>query len=530
MSIYRGEFTSFDGTDYTIDLTTTYSATKPGAGSVTASYVVEDGSANLSYESEDNALIGLFPSAFEWTFVAEDNTDYTTLTGLFDRYDETWFVIVYKSGDTALYWEGFLNMLPTSYDYSSENQSFNFKAFDYITLLKDRKVWEQWPGLYGVEADRRSGAFPGGSLYSIATGFGYYRSDSAGANDDQIPDAAFTYNGNAYDKAWRFYPFLPKPSWGVGLVYSLLYDLTIEKTTIKSLTSAFWDDSSGVRNSSVGTLHSLWKTDLVPYILYDSNNIYISGLTPRMGVREDLDIYKFLSEYTKYLRARLFQHEGNYYFMQVECYKGNASNEIETAVFDNDWSGGRPGAERTVVASSSSRPTLTATDYELDVTAPRTEGLMDVNIDIIEPYREVVLKMFNTYGGKDQTFKATVDAGGSNNFTPQRANKYELEIKSFGFEDMYYTNDTIRSWVDGANETNTYPNLFVKRMASFYSGPRDKINAGLINADYSFLKSLVFNSKDYLPARVKYDLNQDKWNGEWIEFTVDTTNVGTPTG
>ena len=158
---------------------------------------------------------------------------------------------------------------------------------------------------------------------------------------------------------------------------------------------------------------------------------------------------------------------------------------------------------------------------------------------MIEGFREVSVKIPNTVGNDPTEFKTTINAGGHNQFTNQRTNKYEYEITTFGFNDVQLVN-----WYNGqtfarglgnyaagtwSGEHIHHREAFTKFIAQYNNGPREKISATFINTAYSFLKKMDFNSKEYLPQRLTLTAEMDEWQGEWLEFNYDNTGVGKQT-
>lgn len=87
----------------------------------------------------------------------------------------------------------------------------------------------------------------------------------------------------------------------------------------------------------------------------------------------------------------------------------------------------------------------------------------------------------------------------------------------------------VRSTVWRRGNSGTYINLYkllTKEVLSLHKQPIERYDGTIISSS-NFGQRFVFDSKDWLMLRGKYNANMDEWSGEWFAIEKDETNITT---
>lgn len=491
---------------------------------ITTDFVKTKPEASLDFENERDSCVlsrlgkkgdiqtGIIPSNFSMSLIATDSTREAALNGIYTNSDDTWYVLIFK--DDAFYWWGYLQTDSSSIDREYKPRYLLY-AYDKITLAGTQKFWDYTPTPRGIA--------PRNSIFGMG-----WRKNVDPSTTSQIPQF-----GTEYDpRTFRTTSIL-------GIVYSCLFDTDAINLGEQDLNVVNWDVHNPVIDVA-GITRSLENVGISvdDYFFNDPVNFTYNGGVSGQD-NKDWIIADILEEICKWFRARLFQKDGEYYFVQWEAYRGDpAAGNMRVHTYRNSVR-----ATPVVEVVFPDHKFTTVVTYNQSLAAPRTnpktQGVTSVEknkgAEIVR-YKFRGSPLNDSYTVLERSLSnPTVTNGRFSNFT-EAARRVIEKTNEWGFSNMsflvYNGSGTLIniSQSFGRYDGTTYQ---VKNLmehltdvtAEYNNGIRNILNVTMIG-DYDFFNSITLDSVTYLPTSETFNLMRDTHKVDAIQFQKNNSNLG----
>jgi hypothetical protein len=520
MAIYRAEFTSDKGNEYVIDITTTFTRTQPGSGSVTDTFSVGEGGFELDYHKGKGLFEPLFPSSVSFEYLANNSTEYNNTITILSGNKNSYYVIIYKN--ESVHWWGFLQAETMSVNYEYYPQAIMFEAFDLLSLCGQQSFFGYDFKSNWTVANTRYWW----SLYGLGE-----RINNDPTIDSQHPStASWTFGGYLYGQV--FHP-LNTGKTLLGMFYSLIHDAASDELGVQEMHVSNWDrlDSGQTQGSS---------RFLESWYMYPVEGWLYGDLTewPNKENAHDNTIYSMLKDLSSTFRTRIFQRDGYYHIIQNECYEGlPGTGNMVIHEYTNAQSGLYPqGGKTDRFPFYDTSRSLSESDFVVDLTAPRTNPdlLAGASIKYTPPINKAVLDIWrdNTEEVDKYTINSsTVTASGyarPNNYTNASDRKDQTSINVPLYD--LYNNTSFRNFErydqgQAAFVNETLESAFLHSHFQYNNGIR-KMLSGTLYGDYEFFKAVDFNGDRFLCISMNQVAKLDEYKCEWAELNNSASEVG----
>lgn len=512
MTAYRGQIASLiNGYDYRLFISDSFSNSYP---TVTDDFEIERGSVTMSWLGDDqNIFTTLIPSSLRFTFIAEESGQETALNSVISSGTSTWYVLLFKDG--ILHWWGYLSAETMSLNREYKPR-YNFEAFDKLTLTGTHGIWD----FTGPTSDTSS-----------VFGMGWRENGSASGR--QIPQALYTPD-----------PYITRDSSLLGIVYSCLFDTDQENIGNQDLNVVQWDVNLDTETPGFKQDINEWLYLAVDENFFEdpANAKYLGAYTT--AAHRDWKIADILHECALMHRARIFQRNGEFYFIQWEAYQGDTSSgNMRIHTFDNTQqtpATSYPAEILFPIYQSSS--SLSASEYKVNLTTyPRTdpelepgtnwEYIRGVDTSLLRAKNDAGTDVYNEYERRvNWTGTAFVWTGYSdanrNKSTTQtewpwghwKKIKYNSSGVAQGLSNKIYR------YAGGTFYKKLLPEHLADALIDYQNGTRRNLHIRL-RGDYDILQAITLDSRTYLPVTVVSNLEFESHDISAVEFSHSTANL-----
>ena len=525
MAIHRGEFINIDGDSYCIDNTETFTRTRPASADY--EYKVSQGF-KLQYNpsGQGEILAPSFPSSVTYTLVVESSSAYTNIKTMYEDNADDWYTIIYKkpagSETWSVYWWGFLQMETSSETYEYYPQRIKFESFDLLTFAGTQNLWD-----YQHTLNKWS------TLYSF------------GNRSNQDPTSTTQYR-SGHANTWDAYS--PEYRTFLGVVFGLVHDSVITMLAKHTIKVMNWDTITSP-SADIGD-RFLWYLN---YLDIDLTLLDWVPPPPQGGgsmtdypedAKRDVNALDFLNELMTFVRARIFQHEGDYYITQWEAYQGNPTDGgAKLQVHDNRLinSPNYPTGSLMRYPQWLSEESLSSTEFITQIDHPRTDPalLSGASFSFNQSSSYVEWKRPRNPWQRDDVMvtkfglsNTTLPINAYNNFTA--ANNINDPVHF-----QHVTNDSISNWqlpagapmsyrYDGT--TMVYGSIrdhIYRARAAYQNGIRRKLNAQL-KGTHSFFKGILHDTITYIHTGYQFHAAENVHQIEAVELVNNQDSLGEP--
>lgn len=517
VEVYSGSFRSLinDNQGF-ICITNTHTTTKPVSSD--EEFDMPRNSTVLSYHGEeDNIHLGIIPSSMRFTFIADSEDKQNILNQVISSGDETWYVLYFEG--SSLKWWGYLNLETFSINREYKPR-YNFEAFDKLTLCGQQSFWGYRP----TDKTLRTN-----SIFQM------------GWRINTDPSSTTQIYGNGWNWASAF-PYAV-PTTLLGIIYSCLFDTDQLNLGQQDLKVVNWDTSTNPQTTSAvpgisRTLENWNCVGINDYFFQDPPAHTIFELQSG-EFNKDWLISDILNNLCKLFRARLFQKDGSYYFVQWEAYQGDTTaGNMRVHNYNN--------AQRATPSYNLLFPDFTATSVisvpETDIdTYPRTDPEIEpgTNIEYIQSADKVSLKVHDSPEYKtESTYEigrnfTTIATSPFTNFS-QAVRRIVTMSTAWGWSHFRHyvysggimTQNKQTTWrYDGSTyKSGTIPEHLVSAMAQYSNGIRKKLNVRM-RGSYEIFNLVTLDSVSYLCTNLTTNLESEQHSFQGVEFSAITTNL-----
>lgn len=508
-----GQHTNMSGQDYDVIISDSWQSSTT---STSFNLNLDVSGFKINWRGDDEPYHALKGSTATVTFLVKNGTDESTLLTPFTSPNTTYYMQIFNS-ESNVWWYGYVVSKVSSVKNESYPKEVKIEAVDRIVLSKERGLWDTSKTIWGghqFQYEYKSVNHGPLELARWRTG------KSTGTALFSGEDVTFRF-GEAYSGIGGNLPHNPNPFVPEAL-HSLLFDIDRDSDGVLWCVEHYDFQQSNTQRLDGGFGHTMLDVDVYLYADYPDNK-----------EARSVTVYEMLQHICEVFNARLFQYNGEYYFVQNEVYQ--RGNTVNYYTFDRGIATGPQPVNNT-------NGTLSTSDYRLTLSSGAAPTWVEGSA--YETREALARCELATLAGSLGSTLSEKTMAHSTNKTISNLTRFSQPYESipltggirFPFGSIVVHSNAGpmgTSWIpivnreDGSGTTQSYDfhsHCLVARFEA--SSDVNDVMVGSIydTTEYNPTKSIVYGSTVYHWTQLDYSSEENIWSGRWIQMNAKASN------